>query len=157
MNESKMLPDIKLLRMFGAKEEKDASGAPTFKVGDIKTVQNIVQTKNGTLKKELGENISSEINNTKEIVDASLDMLSESFSNLKKLEEEFIARSKLSTGRLKDSSEKIGQAFIRIHEKANFTKLEQYVLLLERASAAIESLAKIHDTGKLEKILKALG
>jgi hypothetical protein len=155
-SDKKMLPDLALLRKFGAKETKDSVGVPLFKVGDIKTIKNIVEVKNGTLEKELEKETSKEIQAANDFLEFSLNKLNKKFQELKSLEIEFINHSKQSTGKLKDCSEKIGQAFERIHSKANFEKLEQYILLLERASKAMQSLSSVHDSGKLAKIMEAL-
>ena len=64
--------------------------------------------------------------------------------------------SKKASGNIRDSAEKLAQGLAKIEKTANFDRLERYVILLERASIAIESLAELEKSGRLEKIANAL-
>jgi bisphosphoglycerate-dependent phosphoglycerate mutase len=71
-------------------------------------------------------------------------------------EKKFDDASKSVSQSVRKNTESLKQGLERIQKQADFNSLERYVSLLERASVAIESLAKIHDSGKLEKIGNAL-
>lgn len=58
--------------------------------------------------------------------------------------------------KIKNTSNSLGQSLLKIEKQADFSKLEQYVVLLERAEAAMRSLAELEANGKLVKIASAL-
>ena len=64
--------------------------------------------------------------------------------------------SKKASGNIRDATEKLSQGLLKIEKTANFDRLERYVVLLERASVAIESLAELEKNGRLEKIANAI-
>lgn len=64
--------------------------------------------------------------------------------------------AKRASGSVRESAEKLAQGLARIEKQANFTRLEQYVTLLERAAVAMKTLAELEATGKLDKIAGAL-
>lgn len=57
---------------------------------------------------------------------------------------------------VRESAEKLSQGLARIEKAANFDRLERYVALLERAATAMNALAELEATGKLDKIAGAL-
>ena len=63
---------------------------------------------------------------------------------------------KHAVSKIKNTTGKLGQSFLRLEKQANFNKLEQYVALLERANTAMSSLAKLEAAGTLKKISDAL-
>jgi hypothetical protein len=91
-----------------------------------------------------------------EILDKNRELYKKSlheFGEQTKLLSETIKKTSAS---VRDSSEKLAQALIRIEKQANFNNLEKYVLLLERASKAMYELSELEKNGKLEKITNAL-
>ena len=64
--------------------------------------------------------------------------------------------SKKASGNIRDATEKLANGLLKIEKTANFDRLERYVILLERASVAIESLAELEKNGRLEKIANAI-
>ena len=71
---------------------------------------------------------------------------------VKKVEED----SKKASGAVRRSADDLASGLARIEKQANFANLERYVVLLERAAAALQSLAELERLGKLEKIAGAL-
>lgn len=72
------------------------------------------------------------------------------------IESSFIDKSKKASSGLRDAAEKMAQGISRVEKAANFERLERYVILLERAAEAMNTLAKLESEGKLEKIAGAL-
>ena len=64
--------------------------------------------------------------------------------------------SKRTAGLVKESAERLAQGLARIEKTANLDKLERYTVLLERTAAAMNSLAELEASGKLDKIANAL-
>ena len=64
--------------------------------------------------------------------------------------------SKRTAGMVKESAERLAQGLARIEKSANLDKLERYTVLLERTAAAMNSLAELEASGKLDKIASAL-
>ena len=64
--------------------------------------------------------------------------------------------AKLTSGQVRDASEKLGQGLARIEKAANFDRLERYTVLLERAAKAMNELAVLEQSGRLEKIANAI-
>ena len=81
---------------------------------------------------------------------------SESLDKFLAMEKQFAEQSKRSAGTVRDSAEKLAQGLSRVEKVANFDRLERYVVLLERAASAMNSLAELEANGKLEKIACAI-
>lgn len=64
--------------------------------------------------------------------------------------------SKKASGSVRDSANKLADGLLKIEKAANFSRLETYVLLLERAANALTTLAELDKAGKLSKISSAL-
>ena len=79
-----------------------------------------------------------------------------SLDRLMTTEKGFTDASISMAGKVRDASEKLAQGLARVEKSANFDRLERYVELLERAAVAMNSLAELEKTGKLEKIAGAL-
>lgn len=72
------------------------------------------------------------------------------------VEERFVERSKKASGNVRDAADKMASGLLKIEKSANFDRLEVFVGLLERAATAMNSLAELEKTGKLEKIANAI-
>ena len=64
--------------------------------------------------------------------------------------------AKKASGGIRDAAENLRSGMERIEKQANFHNLERYVGLLERAASAMQTLADLEKTGKLDKIAGAL-
>lgn len=64
--------------------------------------------------------------------------------------------SKRVAGAVKASADRMGQGIDRLQKAADFERLERYVALLERAAVAMQSLAELEASGRLEKIASAI-
>lgn len=63
---------------------------------------------------------------------------------------------KTTSSQVRDASEKLSQGMARIEKAANFDRLERYAVLLERAAKAMNELAELEQSGRLEKIANAI-
>ena len=103
-----------------------------------------------------GKKMSREIDQSSDLVDESISRLNTSLNKMFSLEESIAKSSKTASTSIRNSTEKLSQGLARIEKQADFNNLEKYVKLLERADASLTSLAKLEESGKLEKIALAL-
>lgn len=71
-------------------------------------------------------------------------------------EKNFVEAAKKASGSVRDAGERLSQGLSRVEKAANFDKLGQYVILLERAAAAMTTLAELEASGRLERIANSL-
>jgi len=63
---------------------------------------------------------------------------------------------KSTSASVRTSANQLGEGLARLEKTCNFDRLERHVELLERASAAMLSLAELERNGRLEKIMGAM-
>lgn len=100
--------------------------------------------------------MSAAVSDATEIVHKTVDEFEVSINRLLSIEERFAAKSKDVSARTRSSVQAMADGLRKIEGSANFGRLEQYVLLLERAAAAMSTLAELDRSGKLAKIAGAL-
>ena len=66
------------------------------------------------------------------------------------------ATAKKASQDVRKAADDMASGLLKIEKQANFNNLERYVLLLERAASAMQSLAELEKSGKLEKIAASL-
>jgi hypothetical protein len=81
---------------------------------------------------------------------------SETLEKFLSMEKNVAEQSKRAAGSVRDAGEKLAQGLAKVEKAANFDRLERYVVLLERAAAAMTTLAELETSGKLEKIASAI-
>jgi hypothetical protein len=64
--------------------------------------------------------------------------------------------AKKCSGDVRKAADDLASGLIKVEKTANFSNLERYVNLLERAATAMQTLAELEKAGKLEKIAGAL-
>ena len=102
------------------------------------------------------ETMSETTKKTTGLIDKHTYEVKLSVDKLMDVEKQLSDATKKVSSKVRSSTETLKQGLERIQKQADFNTLERYVSLLERASIAIEALAKIHDSGKLDKIANAL-
>lgn len=102
------------------------------------------------------KNVSKDAERAIELTSEVTERLSTAINSLVATEQKYSESAKQASSRVKDASERICQGIARVEKAANFDRLERYVELLERAASAIDQLAKLDDSGRLEKIANAL-
>lgn len=73
-----------------------------------------------------------------------------------KAQERVSEGSKKTSSQMREAANKLADGLQRIEKAANFDKLERYVGLMERAAAAMSTLADLEKDGKLERIANAM-
>lgn len=81
---------------------------------------------------------------------------SKTLDNFQSTTKKFTEQAKTASGGVRDAADKLANGLLKIEKAANFDKLERYVELLERAAKAMEVLAELEKSGKLDKIAGAL-
>jgi len=100
--------------------------------------------------------MATDIDKATELVNEAIAKFDHSLTRLMGAEQKIAAETKKISGQVRDTTQKLNDGLIKIQKQANFDKLEQYVILLERADKALNSLAELEKTGKLEKIASAI-
>lgn len=81
---------------------------------------------------------------------------SKTLDNFQNTTKKFTEQAKTASGGVRDAADKLAAGLNKIEKAANFDRLERYVELLERAAKAMDLLATLEQSGKLEKIAGAL-
>ena len=102
------------------------------------------------------EDINENMRKVAKIFDDGVDIYRHASNRLGKAREELAESAKKSSEGVRQATEKLAQGLLRIEKQANFSKLENYCLLIERTATAMNSLAELEKSGKLEKIINAL-
>ena len=100
--------------------------------------------------------ISGKFRPATEKIDAAYKEFNIALNRFVDLEAKIADSAKRASGSVRDSGEKLAQGLARIEKQANFSRLEQYVVLLERAASAMKTLSELESSGKLDKIAGAL-
>lgn len=99
---------------------------------------------------------TQDLQDAQELIEQYTKTLSTSMEKLVEQENALSETSKKVSGRLRDSSQKLADGLARVEKIANFDRLERYATLLERIAASLESLAKLEESGVLQKVSGAL-
>jgi hypothetical protein len=83
-------------------------------------------------------------------------MFKRSASNLMTTTDELQANIKKVSGSVRKAADDLASGLAKVEKTANFSNLERYVSLLERAATAMSTLAELEKEGKLNKISSAL-
>ena len=139
----------------GVKPDALRGGAPMWteasanKVIAIEILQGHFVTRNSKM-------INEDYVKASEIAEAADQLFKRSLNKLTATTEELQANVKKVSGNVRKASDDLASGLAKVEKTANFTNLERYVALLERAAAAMTTLAELEKAGKLEKIAGAL-
>lgn len=100
--------------------------------------------------------VSKDLEDAAAICDKALSIFSKSLNTLMQKESEASTAAKRVSGQVRDATQKLSDGLAKLESTANFDRLERMVLLLERAEAAMTSLAKLDSDGKLARIAEAI-
>lgn len=81
---------------------------------------------------------------------------SETLDRFLKMENSIATRSKAVSSAVREAADRMASSLQRIEKTANFDRLERFVVLLERAAAAMQTLSELEDDGKLNRLSEAL-
>ena len=91
-----------------------------------------------------------------EKTEAVTESMAQTLNKFFDMEQKLSAETKRASGNVRDASDKLASGLARVENAANFDRLERYVGLLERAASAMNSLAELEASGKLEKIAASI-
>ena len=100
--------------------------------------------------------ISTDYEKASEIAETAEKMFKRNASNLMGAADELQANIKKVSGNVRKAADDLASGLIKMEKTANFSNLERYVTLLERAATALSTLAELEKEGKLNKITTAL-
>ena len=106
--------------------------------------------------KEQAKQMSTDTEKAIELTEDVNARFSKTLDNFQSTTKKFTEQAKNASGGVRDAADKLAAGLNKIEKAANFDRLERYVELLERAAKAMELLATLEQSGKLEKIAGAL-
>lgn len=102
------------------------------------------------------KNMATDFEKAAEVCDEANKIFKKSFSHMMESERQISEAAKKTSGNVRKAANDLAEGLAKIEKLANFDRLERYVTLLERAASAMESLALLQESGKLDKIAGAL-
>lgn len=100
--------------------------------------------------------IETDYEKASEIAETAEKMFKRNASNLMATTEDLQTNIKKVSGNVRKAADDLAAGLSRVEKTANFSNLERYVALLERAATAMSTLAELEKEGKLDKISSAL-
>lgn len=85
-------------------------------------------------------------------IDDLLDQISEKRTKMIKAEKDLSEETKIVGGKIRQNAERIAQSFDRFEKTVNLEQLNSRANDIERIANALEKIATLHDSGKLEAI-----
>ena len=134
--------------------DKDGPGWSVKRVTEAIAVELINES--GTYLTRKAKMISTDFEKATEIADTAEKMFKRNASNLMNTTEELQANIKKVSGNVRKAADDLAAGLLKVEKTANFSNLERYVSLLERAATAMSTLAELEKEGKLGKISSAL-
>lgn len=128
---------------------------PAYSIDQInKICKNSILTENYFFKRV--KDMTTDVEKAIEMTENIEKHFSKTLDNFLATEQRFVDSSKKASGNVRDSTQKLADGLAKIEKVANFDRLERYVELLERAAAAMNTLAELDKSGKLSKIAEAI-
>lgn len=144
-----MNPDIDLRPM------KVDRGGPWYRYQDVSNVV-LKFVENNIYLQAKGKNVSNQIEEATAIINDAQKKFNHALEAFLTTERKFVDATKQASSQVRESADKLMNGLQKVEKTADFSRLEKYVDLLERASVAMNSLAELEKQGKLEKIASAL-
>lgn len=130
---------------------------PKWNADDVhKLVVKEINSEDGAYFKRNAQIVNKDFQNANELIKAEEKLLSNSIDNLQTTTSNLKQEIKRVSGDVRKAADDLASGLLKVEKQANFANLERYVSLLERAATAMQSLAELEKTGKLEKIAGAL-
>lgn len=85
-------------------------------------------------------------------IDDLLDQISEKRTKMLKAEKDLSDETKSVGGKIRQNAEKIAQSFERFEKTVNLEQLNSRANDIERIAIALDKIASLHESGKLEAI-----
>jgi hypothetical protein len=133
------------------------SKGPGWSVGRINAaIATELSSEDGTYLTRKAKMISTDYEKATEISQAAEKVFKRNISNLMETTEELQTNIKKVSGNVRKAADDLAAGLLKVEKTANFSNLERYVSLLERAATAMSTLAELEKEGKLNKISSAL-
>ena len=130
---------------------------PGWSVGRVnKAIADELTAESGTYITRTAKMISTDYEKASEIAETAEKMFKRNVSNLMDTTEELQTNIKKVSGNVRKAADDLASGLFKMEKTANFSNLERYVTLLERAATALATLAELEKEGKLGKITTAL-
>ena len=140
---------------IGIRPEKTIRGAPAYNKKDVDLlVVRLIQCDDYFFSRT--KQMTSDANQAIEKTEKVMEEFSSTLDKFTAVEKKFAEESKRAAGSVRDAGEKLAQGLAKVEKAANFDRLEKYVNLLERAASAMNALAELESSGRLEKIAGAI-
>jgi len=134
--------------------DKDGPGWSVKRVTEA--IAKELTNKSGTYLTRRAKMILTDYEKATEIADTAEKMFKRNASNLMTTTDELQANIKKVSGNVRKAADDLAAGLSKVEKTANFSNLERYVSLLERAATAMSTLAELEKEGKLGKISSAL-
>lgn len=134
--------------------DKDGPGWSVKRVTNAIAVE--LTAESGTYITRKAKMISTDYEKASDIAETAEKMFKRNVSNLMGTADELQANVKKVSGNVRKAADDLASGLVKMEKAANFTNLERYVTLLERAATALATLAELEKEGKLGKITTAL-
>jgi len=121
-----------------------------------KFVANELTLPNGTHLTRRARDMNTDYEAASKIAEEATKMFKKSHNDLLQVTGELQESAKKASGSVRKSADDLAQGLLKVQKQADFNNLNRYVELLERAAAAMTTLAELEKAGKLEKIAGAL-
>jgi hypothetical protein len=141
----------------GAKPDVIDRHGPGWTVKRIsKVIADEMTLETGTYLTRRAKMVETDYEKASEIADTAEKMFKRNVSNLMATSDELQANIKKVSGNVRKAADDLASGLMKVEKTANFSNLERYVNLLERAATAMSTLAELEKEGKLDKISSAL-
>lgn len=126
----------------------------------LKSVINIVgqeiESETGTYFSRGAKTMSNDMQHATKTLSEAERMLSTAIDKYNAQTAAVSAAAKKCSGDVRKAADDLASGLAKVEKTANFSNLERYVNLLERAATAMQTLAELEKAGKLDKIAGAL-
>lgn len=100
--------------------------------------------------------MTTDYKKAEEIAESAITMFEKTHSRLIAAQDSIAESAKKGSAKVRVAANDLSDGLKRIEKQADFNKLERYVQLLERAASAMQQLAELEKSGRLEKIIGAM-
>jgi hypothetical protein len=143
--------------LAGLKPDRIDKHGPGWSVGRVnKVIADELTAESGTYITRKAKMISTDYEKASEIAETAEKMFKRNVSNLMDTADELQTNIKKVSGNVRKAADDLASGLVKMEKTANFSNLERYVTLLERAATALATLAELEKEGKLNKITAAL-
>lgn len=143
--------------MSGLNTVKVDRFGPAFSLKSVlNTIATELESPAGTYLQRGVKQVSIDLNNAKHTLTEAERAFSTAVDNYQAKANTLSSIAKKCSGDVRKAADDLASGLAKVEKAANFSNLERYVNLLERAATAMQTLAELEKAGKLDKIAGAL-